>query len=80
MINCEKFVMMGSKKKRMPEYCTSSKIIHEFQHTKQTASDHPYWNYDGGSLERMERALVRLKAQCHDGTLHDCPVIDELMS
>lgn len=31
-------------------------------------------------LERLEHALVRLKAQCHDGTLHDCPVIDELMS
>ena len=31
-------------------------------------------------LKRMERALVRLKAQCHDGTLHDCPVVDELMS
>jgi MerR family mercuric resistance operon transcriptional regulator len=31
-------------------------------------------------LERMERALVRLKTQCRDGTLHDCPVIDELMS
>ena len=30
-------------------------------------------------LKRMERALVRLKAQCQDGTLHDCPVIDELM-
>ncbi len=30
-------------------------------------------------LERMERALVRLKAQCQDGTLNDCPVIDELM-
>lgn len=30
-------------------------------------------------LKRMERALVRLKTQCHDGTLHDCPVIDELM-
>ena len=30
-------------------------------------------------LQRMERALVRLKTQCHDGTLHDCPVIDELM-
>jgi hypothetical protein len=27
----------------------------------------------------MERALVRLKTQCQDGTLHDCPVIDELM-
>ncbi len=31
-------------------------------------------------LERMEQALVRLKAQCHDGTLHECPVIDELMT
>jgi DNA-binding transcriptional MerR regulator len=31
-------------------------------------------------LERMERALVRLKMQCRDGTLHDCPVIDELMN
>ena len=31
-------------------------------------------------LQRMERALVRLKNKCHDGTLHDCPVIDELMS
>lgn len=31
-------------------------------------------------LKRMERALVRLKTQCRDGTLHDCPVIDELMS
>ncbi len=30
-------------------------------------------------LQRMERALVRLKTQCHDGTLHDCPVIVELM-
>jgi MerR family mercuric resistance operon transcriptional regulator len=30
-------------------------------------------------LRRMERALVRLKTQCRDGTLHDCPVIDELM-
>lgn len=30
-------------------------------------------------LQRMERALVRLKTQCQDGTLHDCPVIDELM-
>ena len=33
-----------------------------------------------GELRRMERALVRLKSQCHDGTLHDCPVIDELMN
>ncbi len=31
-------------------------------------------------LKQMERALVRLKAQCHDGTLHECPVIDELMT
>ena len=31
-------------------------------------------------LQRMERALVRLKDKCHDGTLHDCPVIDELMA
>ncbi len=30
-------------------------------------------------LKRLERALVRLKMQCQDGTLHDCPVIDELM-
>jgi MerR family mercuric resistance operon transcriptional regulator len=31
------------------------------------------------ALKKMERALVRLKTQCQDGTLHDCPVIDELM-
>ncbi len=31
-------------------------------------------------LNRMQQALSRLKAQCHDRTLHDCPVIDELMS
>ena len=31
------------------------------------------------ALKQMERALVRLKTQCRDGTLHDCPVIDELM-
>ena len=30
-------------------------------------------------LRRLEKALVRLKRQCHDGTLHDCPVIDALM-
>ena len=30
-------------------------------------------------LQRLQRALIRLKAQCQDGTLHDCPVIDELM-
>ncbi len=32
-----------------------------------------------GELQRLEQALVRLKMQCQDGTLHDCPVIDELM-
>lgn len=31
-------------------------------------------------LQRMERALVRLKDKCQDGSLHDCPVIDELMA
>jgi MerR family mercuric resistance operon transcriptional regulator len=31
-------------------------------------------------LRRMERALLRLKSKCQKGTLHDCPVIDELMS
>ena len=30
-------------------------------------------------LKRMERALIRLEAKCQDGSLHDCPVIDELM-
>ena len=30
-------------------------------------------------LRRLQRALVRLKTQCRDGTLNDCPVIDELM-
>lgn len=30
-------------------------------------------------LRRLETALVRLKRQCHEGTLHECPVIDELM-
>ena len=30
-------------------------------------------------LGRMERALLRLKSKCQSGTLHDCPVIDELM-
>lgn len=30
-------------------------------------------------LRRMEKALVRLKRQCHEGSLHECPVIDELM-
>jgi len=31
-------------------------------------------------LQRMEQALIRLKDKCQAGTLHDCPVIDELMS
>ncbi len=31
-------------------------------------------------LERMEKALVRLTSKCQDGTLNDCPVIDELMN
>ncbi len=31
-------------------------------------------------LERMEKALARLKLKCQDGTLNDCPVIDELMN
>ena len=30
-------------------------------------------------LKRLERSLVRLKSKCKNGTLHDCPVIDELM-
>ncbi len=31
-------------------------------------------------LKRMEKALARLKLKCQDGTLNDCPVIDELMN
>lgn len=31
-------------------------------------------------LRHLEHALVRLKTQCQDGTLHECPVIDELMN
>ncbi len=31
-------------------------------------------------LERMHQSLERLKARCQDGTLNDCPVIDELMN
>ena len=31
-------------------------------------------------LRRMQRALRRLKSKCQDGTLNDCPVIDELMN
>ncbi len=30
-------------------------------------------------LQHMEHALIRLRDKCNDGTLHDCPVIDELM-
>lgn len=31
-------------------------------------------------LQRMEQALGRLRSQCRDGTLHDCPVIEELLA
>lgn len=31
-------------------------------------------------LRRMEKALLRLKSKCQDGTLNDCPVVDELMN
>ena len=31
-------------------------------------------------LKQMEKALDRLSSKCQDGSLHDCPVIDELMS
>ena len=31
-------------------------------------------------LRRMQRALQRLKSKCQNGTLNDCPVIDELMN
>lgn len=31
-------------------------------------------------LKQMEQALLRLKSKCQKGTLHDCPVIDELMA
>ena len=31
-------------------------------------------------LRRMKTALERLKLKCQDGTLNDCPVIDELMN
>lgn len=30
-------------------------------------------------LQKMEKALLRLKSKCRDGTLNECPVIDELM-
>ena len=41
---------------------------------------HAYSSLVGSITSAMERALVRLKDKCHDGTLHDCPVIDELMN
>jgi DNA-binding transcriptional MerR regulator len=31
-------------------------------------------------LKKMQTALERLKWKCRDGTLNDCPVIDELMN
>ena len=31
-------------------------------------------------LQQLETALLRLEAKCIDETLHECPVIDELMS
>jgi hypothetical protein len=30
-------------------------------------------------LRNLEKSLLRLEARCVDETLHDCPVIDELM-
>lgn len=30
-------------------------------------------------LRKLEKSLLRLAAKCVDETLHDCPVIDELM-
>lgn len=31
-------------------------------------------------LQQLETSLLRLEAKCIDETLHECPVIDELMS
>jgi MerR family mercuric resistance operon transcriptional regulator len=31
-------------------------------------------------LERLKKALTRLKSKCQDGTLNECPVIEELMA
>ncbi len=31
-------------------------------------------------LKQLEASLLRLEAKCIDETLHECPVIDELMS
>lgn len=31
-------------------------------------------------LQRMEQALRRLQSQCRNGTLNDCPVIEELLA
>jgi len=30
-------------------------------------------------LQQLEKSLLRLEAKCIDETLHECPVIDELM-
>jgi MerR family mercuric resistance operon transcriptional regulator len=30
-------------------------------------------------LKRLEKSLIRLNEKCEDGTLNECPVIDELM-
>lgn len=30
-------------------------------------------------LNQLRASLLKLEAKCHDGTLHECPVIDELM-
>lgn len=32
------------------------------------------------NLRRLQKALNRLKLKCQDGTLNDCPVIDELLN
>jgi MerR family mercuric resistance operon transcriptional regulator len=31
------------------------------------------------ALKQLKKALVHLEAKCEDGTLNECPVIDELM-
>ena len=31
-------------------------------------------------LKQMQKSLERLKSKCQDGTLNDCPVINELMN
>ena len=32
-----------------------------------------------GELKQLEKSLLRLESKCIDETLHECPVIDELM-